>query len=519
MNNQKVCLIIMDGWGIGAQDHTNPLFLYKAPFFETLKQQYPYYALQTSGVASGLKFLEEGSSEVGHLILGSGKTIYQTKTRIDQSIQSGDFLTNPVLTSIINHVQTNNSVLHLVGMISSSETMSSLDHLISLIYMARSNGLNNLCIHLIADGKDGPRNEVIDLINKLQKETSTLGAINIGSISGRFYALNEHSELYLDKFYNFLINKQPSITHNLQDHLSDLKNRDIGDEFIESFAVHNSFRSIDVNDGLILFNLKPYSFPFEYLVNKLLTNQAGITNLKIASLVELKKDLGIAIAFPNEKIDQCLSAILSHNQKRQAHLSEALKSLHITYYFNGLNPKPFQNEYWFILPSDPTLNFKENPYLSAPNITERALQIIDENIFDFLLINYPNADMAGHTGDIDIAKTVISILNHEIEKLITYGLKHNYTFIITADHGNIEKMKNPFTGEAEASHNDSFVPIHFVANQWKNSQALNSSEILSHEKTAVGILADISPTVLDIFDIKPPVAMTGHSLLSILKLP
>jgi len=117
------------------------------------------------------------------------------------------------------------------------------------------------------------------------------------------------------------------------------------------------------------------------------------------------------------------------------------------------------------LPSDPSLDFKANPYLSAQSITERAQQIMDENIYDFLLINYPNADMAGHTGDIDVAKTVISILNHEMEKLITYGLKHNYSFIITSDHGNIEKMKNPFTGEAEFSHNDSFVPIHFVANQ------------------------------------------------------
>jgi len=345
MKNQKVCLIIIDGWGIGKQDHTNPLFLYKAPFFETLKQNYPYYALQTSGIASGLKFLEEGSSEVGHLIIGSGKTVYQTKTRVDQSIQDGSFLANPVLLSTINHVKTNNSCLHLIGMISSNETISSLDHLISLIYMARSNGLNNLCIHLISDGKDSPRNEVIDLIAKLQNEANHLGAINIGSISGRFYALNEHSELYLDKFYSFLINKKPTMVNNLNDYLLTLKNKNISDEFIESFAVENSFRPIDTNDGLIFFNLKPNSFPFEYLADKLLKNRAGITNLQIASLAELKKELNIAVAFPNEKIDQCLSAVLAQHQKRQAHLSEAIKSLHVTYYFNGLNPKPFQNEY------------------------------------------------------------------------------------------------------------------------------------------------------------------------------
>ncbi|MDD4784652.1 MAG: hypothetical protein PHY32_03895, partial [Candidatus Pacebacteria bacterium] len=183
------------------------------------------------------------------------------------------------------------------------------------------------------------------LINKLNAEASNLGGINIGSISGRFYALNEHSELYLDKFYNFIINKKSANVYNLLDHLNELKNQNISDEFIEPFAVENSFHSINSNDGLVLFNLKPNSFPMEYLVSRLNTNQAGITGLQIISFADLKKGLNVKVAFPNEQINQCLSAVLSKNQKRQAHLSEAIKSLHVTYYFNGLNPKPFPNEY------------------------------------------------------------------------------------------------------------------------------------------------------------------------------
>ncbi len=515
MNNKKVCLIIIDGWGIGRNDHTNPVFLYKAPFLEHLKQNYPYYALQTSGIASGLKYLEQGSSEVGHLILGSGKVIYQAKTRIDKSIANNDFLKNEVLIQSINHAKTNNSTLHLIGMLSSSESISSLNHLISLIYLSRSQGFNNICIHLIADGKEGARNEIIELITKLKQETTRLGGINIGSVTGRFYALNEHSEIYLNKFFKFLVLKNQ--TKDLESELNEIKSKNISDEFIEPFAINQTFKPIQSNDSIVFFNLKPNAYPLEYLSKQLLADQS-INNLKITSFVELGKDMGVETAFPNQKIDNCLSMVLSKNNKRQAHLSESIKSLHVTYYFNGLNKKPFPGEYWFILPSNPSLNFKENPYLEAKNITERAQQMMDENIYDFILINYPNADMAGHTGDMEVAKVVISIINNELEKLITHGLKKGYTFIITSDHGNIERMKNPLTGEQEFDHNDSFVPVHIIDNQLKYISPIIQNEIDKREKSAVGILADISPTVLDVFNITPPPDMTGKSLLQILNL-
>jgi 2,3-bisphosphoglycerate-independent phosphoglycerate mutase len=311
-----------------------------------LKQNYPYYALQTSGIASGLNYLEEGSSEVGHLIIGSGKVIYQAKTRIDQSISNNTFLTNQVLLTAINHAKQNNSTLHLLGMISSSDSLSSFSHLISLIYMAKINGVTNICLHLISDGKDGPKNEIIDLITKLNNESSRLGAITIGSISGRFYALNDHSEMYLDKYCNFLLSSDSiNFSKELLPHLLELQQKTITDEFIEPFAVKNSFKPISNNDSIILFNLKPNFFPIEYLIQKLNTNISGLTNLKIASFVDMKPSLNATIAFPNEKVEYSLSMVLSQNQKRQAHLTESLKSLHVTYYFNGLNQKPFPGEY------------------------------------------------------------------------------------------------------------------------------------------------------------------------------
>lgn len=519
MENKKVCLVILDGWGIGRNDDSNPIFLNKTPFLDDLKQNYHYYALQTSGIASGLKYFEEGSSEVGHLIIGSGKVIYQVKTRIDQSISDGSFLNNSAILSAINHAKTNNSTLHLLGIISSSYTLSSFNHLTALIYNAKIQGVNNICIHLITDGKDGPKNEIIDLMNKLKKEASSLGDINVGSIAGRFYALNDNNVMYLEKYYNFLLSD--NINNAIDDwntHLSNLQQKAISDEFIEPFAIKDRFKRIANNDAVILFNLKPNYFPMEHLVQKLNTNVAGVSNIQIVSLVDLKSELNVLTAFPNEKIEHSLSATLSQHQKRQAHLTESLKSLHVTYYFNGLNKAPFPGEYWFILPSDPSLKFQENPYLEAPNITERAKQIMDESIYDFLLINYPNADVAGHTGDIDIARIAVSIIDKEINSLVEYGLSKGYTFIITSDHGNIERMKNPLTGETEFGHDDNFVPIYLIANEWKRTSPSTFFEIRQNEKSAVGILADISPTILDLFNIQQPTQMTGRSLLKIIGL-
>jgi len=417
----------------------------------------------------------------------------------------------------VNHAKNNNSALHLIGLIGSNETIASADHLVSLIYLARANGFNNICVHLVSDGKDGPKNEIIELIESLNKESTSLGSINIASITGRFYALNEHSEMYIDKFFNFLIANNQN-QKELQSHLKELREKNISDEFIEPFAVQNAFKPISPNDSVIFFNLKPNSFPIEHLSSKLLLKETNLTNLKITSLVDLNSKFNIATAFPNEKIDNCLSMVLSSNKKRQAHISESIKSLHVTYYFNGLNKSPFPGEYWFILPSNPSLNFKENPYLEAPNITDRAQQIMDENVYDFILINYPNADMAGHTGDMDIARTAISIIDDELEKLVNYGLSKNYSFIITSDHGNIERMKNPLTGEAEFGHDGSFVPIHLVDNDWKYQSPKTINEIMQVEKSAIGILADVSPTILDIYGIEKPIHMTGQSLLRMLNL-
>lgn len=516
----KVCLIIIDGWGIGQNNFTNPIFLAKTPYLDHLKQNYPYYGLQTSGIASGLSFLEEGSSEVGHLILGSGRTIYQTKTKIDLSIKNNEILKNKAILEAINHAKQNNTTLHLIGMISNADVIASYDHLRALIYMAKYYQVKEICLHLITDGKDGGHNEALQLIQKLNSEKTTLGEFSIGSVCGRFYALNNHNDEYLKKYFNFLINDPSQYLkfESITDIFNNLYNKNINDEFIEPMAFENAFKKIKNNDSIIMFNYKVNHFPMEFLAENILNPISGLNNVKIVSFVDLKALLKVQIAFQHEKINDCLSAILSYHQIRQVHLSESHKSLHVTYYFNGLNEKPFPGEYWFILPSKTLLKLQEDPYLEAKNITERAMQIIDEGVYDFLLINYANADLAGHTGDMELAKTVVGVIDSEMQKLIEHGLQNNFTFIITSDHGNIEKMKNPTTGEPEFGHDPSFVPVHLIANSWKYEKPINATEISNREKIATGVLADIAPTILDIFNINKPPSMTGHSIIQLLRL-
>lgn len=316
------------------------------PYLDSLKQNYPYASLQTSGLASGLSYLEEGSSEVGHLIIGAGRVVYQAKSKIDLSINNSTFLKNPVLLNTINHVKSNNSNLHLLGLLSSSETMASFNHLLSLIYLAKINGISNIYLDLILDGKDGPSFEAIELIQKLKDQSSKLGSININTISGRFYALNEQNNMYLDKYFDLLTHNSGHKTDltSLNKLFLDQKEKNITNEFSEPTII-NGYQPIQNNDGLIVFNLRPNHFPIEYLINKLKTKPTGPNNLMISSFVSFNSLDKSNIAFIQDTIKDSLCEVLYQNQKRQVHLSESFKSLHVTYYFDGLNRNPFPGEY------------------------------------------------------------------------------------------------------------------------------------------------------------------------------
>jgi 2,3-bisphosphoglycerate-independent phosphoglycerate mutase len=241
--------------------------------------------------------------------------------------------------------------------------------------------------------------------------------------------------------------------------------------------------------------------------------------LKIATFTEYKKDFLLPVAFPPQKISTCLSRILSTAGKRQLHLAETEKYAHVTYFFDGLKEKPFPGEYWVIIPSIKTLHIEDYPELRTPEITTRLFQAFDENIYDFILVNYASPDLIGHTGNMKSGIECTKIIDKEIAKIIKKSKELNYTLIITADHGNLERMMNPLTGELETKHDTSLVPFYLIDKRWRFSTPRSIKEISEIERWAGGMLADVSPTILELFGIPTPSEITGQSLMPLLHLP
>jgi len=522
----KICLIILDGWGIGEKNFSNAVHRAGTPNIDEIKKYYPMLSLQASGIAVGLPFNKAGNSEVGHLTLGSGQIIYQYSVRISQSIENGSFFQNPALLEICNHVKQNKSALHLAGLLSENIVHSSYNHLLALLDLANSLKIEKVNLHLFTDGRDSAPKSTLTLITQLLKDLKKRNTGKIASISGRFYAMDRDRNFNRTaKCYDVLTaGKGRKISDPLA-YIKECYQEDITDEFIVPAIVENNadpnFQGfLKEGDGIIFFNfreermrqlveafcnLKFKEFPVK-----------NIPELKIATFTEYKKEFPVKVAFPPQKVAVCLSQILSQYGKRQLHLAETEKYAHITYFFNCLREKPFPGEYWVIIPSIKTLHLEDYPALKSLEISTRLVQAFEENIYDFILVNYASPDLIGHTGNIKSGIECAKIIDQEIGKIIKKSLALQYTTIITADHGNLERMMNPITGEIETEHDISLVPFYLIDPRWKLSSPRLEKEISDIEKWAGGMLADVAPTILELFGVPIPPEMTGQSLLPLL---
>ncbi|MGE4554939.1 MAG: 2,3-bisphosphoglycerate-independent phosphoglycerate mutase [Candidatus Paceibacterota bacterium] len=522
---EKICLVILDGWGIGQKNFSNPIYVAQLKFLEEVKRWYPMTALQASGASVGLPFNKAGNSEVGHLTIGTGQIYYQHAVRISQAIQNKSFFQNPVLLKIYNFVKNNQSALHLIGLLSDNVVHSSYDHLIALIDLAKYFNLNKVYLHLLTDGRDSSPYKAKELIEKLKNDLKLRGRGEIASLCGRFYGMDrDQNYKRIEKYYNLLVFGEGNVSSDPLEYLEKSYQQGITDEFILPCLIKDpqdqNLKIIQENDGVIFFNFREERMrellePF-FMENFSHFPIKKFQNLKIVTFTKYRKDFPFEVAFPPHEINVCLSKTLSENGKRQIHIAETEKFAHVSYFFNGLKEKPYPGEYWVAIPSIKTLHLDEYPALRAPEITQRTLQAIEENIYDFILVNYANGDLIGHTGNFEAGVKCAKIIDEEVFKLVTNGLKENFTFIITSDHGNLEQMKNPFTGEVDTEHNNNLVPFYLIDNRLKLSKPREEREINYLEKVAGGMLSDVAPTILSMFNLNIPKEMTGQSLLPIL---
>ncbi len=504
---RTVVLIILDGWGIGPDNDSNPIHVVKPQNFAWLAENYPLTSLQASGIAVGLPWGEVGNSEVGHLTLGAGKVVYQYYPKITMAVQDGTFFENPVLKQAFDHARENNSGVNLVGLLTKVNTHASLEHIQALLAMAGKEGVSNVKLHLFADGKDSAPHSLGELLAAVPKD-------KLATLTGRYYAMDRSQNWPLvQKAYDCLTGGGGETAADPKATIDAVYARGMTEEFLPPLRIAPE-KSIQENDAVIFFNFREDSMreiaeafispEFDKFPTK------KFSNLFLATFTRYADKLKAPVAFPADEVEKPLSAILADNQKTQLRLAETYKYAHVTYFFNGHREAPYKGEYRALVPSLNLTHPDEKPELAASAVTDRLLEAIQNQGFDFVLVNYSNPDTIAHTGKYDACLEAVRVMDRELGRILKATLNTPTVLLITSDHGNIEEILNPKTGEPETQHDSSPVPLYLVSPELKGRKFANWRDIRNQ---TMGILSDVAPTILALMELPQPPEMNGRNLL------
>jgi 2,3-bisphosphoglycerate-independent phosphoglycerate mutase len=518
---RPIVLVVLDGWGIDISDN-NIVNQVSLPTFDILNNNYPMIALQASGISVGLPWGKPGNSEVGHMTMGMGRIIYQNFPRISLAIQNGTFATNPVFQEAFQNLKKTNGDLHLMGLVGDGYVHSSREHLYALLKLAKTNNIQNVYIHCFTDGRDSSPTAFQRVYQEIIDKIKELGVGQIATIIGRQWAMDRNNNWErIEKAYKMLTKGIGERTTNPLTLIKKSYENNITDEFLEPIVITNKkdeFTGNVKNGDAVIF------FDFREDRARQLTQAFAIDNfdkfkreekldLEFITLTEYADDLPVKVAFPPIGVSNSLGELLSKNNLTQLRIAETEKYAHVTYFFNGGGEELWPGEDRVVIPSQPVNSFDEKPEMRAREITDKIIQFVNEEKYDFILVNYANADMIAHTGNEEAAKESVIVLDECMQKLSKIILEKNGCMLITADHGNIEIMKNPQTGEVDTQHNASPVPLWFVTPD--NHRRKTETQILDEQITIKGILSDIAPTILELLNIEKPAEMQGESLLRI----
>lgn len=538
---KKVILIVLDGYGSAAATAGNAIYNAHPNFINSLIYSYPNTLLKASGEAVGLPAGEVGNTEVGHLNIGAGRIVYQSLPRINLAIADSSFDKNPAFLQSLEHAKKNGGNLHLIGLIGAGSVHSSIFHLYALLHFAKKNNFEKVYIHAITDGRDSPPKSSKNYLTDLENKTKEIGIGQIVSVMGRYYAMDRDKRWdRIEKSYVCLTEGSNLTANNWAEAIDNSYSQGKTDEFIEpvNILVNNEKKVIKDNDSVIFFNYRidrprqltkafilndfeesankmsydPYADKYlgdktlqsyETIAQKPFKRKVVLKNLFFTTMTEYDSNIPSHVAFPPISVRMPLGKVLSENGLLQLRMAESEKERFVTTYFNGLYEKPFPGEERIITPSPNVLTYDLKPEMSAFEQTSTLVKNILTTRFDFILINFANADMVGHTGNIEAGIKAIKTLDICLSKIIPTALQFNYSIMVTADHGNAEEMINPLTGETSTEHSGNLVPFIFVDEKFQGRPI----------KIQKGILADIAPSILFLLDIPKPAEMTGRNLL------
>jgi len=510
MNVQHVplALVILDGWGLGPQGEGNAIARAKKPNMDYFVKNFPFTTLSTSGEDVGLPDGQMGNSEVGHLNIGAGRIVYQEFTRITKAIRDGSFFTNEQLLAAVRHVLEHNSALHLMGLLSDGGVHSHLEHLFALLELARRHRLEKVFVHCFLDGRDVPPANALEYIRALENRLAESGAGRIATVMGRYYAMDRDRRWERTALaYEALTLGKGLTAAGAQSYA-----RQETDEFVRPTVIvgpdGEPLGRVQDNDAVIFYNFRPdrarqltRAFVDEEFTG--FTRPAGRPRVHFVCLTQYDQTIPAPVAFAPHNLKNTLGEVLSAAGLNQLRLAETEKYAHVTFFFNGGVEKPFPGEDRLLIPSPKVATYDLKPEMSAPEVTDAFLERLASGKYQVIIMNYANADMVGHTGDLAAAVKAVETVDQCLGRVAQAVRAKGGVLLITADHGNADEMVDAGNGSAHTAHTTNPAPFILIDRD------------LNRVRLRPGRLEDIAPTILSILGLPQPPEMTGKPLFSV----
>ena len=501
---KKALLMILDGWGIGNRSKSDVIFTTPTPYWDYLLKEYPHSQLQASGENVGLPDGQMGNSEVGHLNIGAGRVVYQDLVKINKSVADKSILNNKEIVSAFTYAKENGKAIHFMGLTSNGGVHSSLEHLFALCDIAKHYGLERVYLHCFMDGRDTDPRSGLGFIQQVEDHCKKSAGV-IASIVGRFYAMDRDKRWErVKEAYDLLVEGKGTQATDMVKAMQDSYDADVTDEFVKPINNSTVDGTIKEGDAVIFFN---YRNDRAKELTIALTQQdmpeAGmhtIPGLQYYCMTPYDASFkGVHILFDKENVQNTLGEYLSANGKTQLHIAETEKYAHVTFFFNGGRETPYDNEDRILVPSPKVATYDLKPEMSAYEVKDKLVAAIGEEKYDFIVVNYANGDMVGHTGIYEAIEKAVTAIDNCVKDTVEAAKAHDYEVIIIADHGNADNALNS-DGTPNTAHSLNPVPCVYVT---ANKEAT----------VADGILADVAPTILKIMGMPQPADMTGKALI------
>ncbi|MDE6276904.1 MAG: 2,3-bisphosphoglycerate-independent phosphoglycerate mutase [Muribaculaceae bacterium] len=502
--SHNALLIILDGWGIGKHDHANAIYSTPTPYWNHLLDTYPHSQLQASGEFVGLPDGQMGNSEVGHLNIGAGRIVYQDLVKINKAIETGSIMDNPEIKSAYEYCRKTGKAMHFMGLTSTGGVHSSLDHLFALCDIAKKYELEKVYLHCFMDGRDTDPRSGAGFIEQVRDQCEKSAGV-IASIIGRFYAMDRDKRWERVKVaYDLLVNGEGEQATDMVAAVKESYANDVTDEFIKPINNATVDGTIKEGDCVIFFNYRNDRAKelTEVLTQKDMPEQGmhTIPDLQYYCMTPYDSSFkGVHILFDKQDVNNTLAEYLSNKNLKQLHIAETEKYAHVTFFFNGGREAPFAEEDRILVPSPKVATYDLKPEMSAYEVKDKLVAAIDEKKYNFIVVNFANGDMVGHTGIYPAIQKAVETLDNCLHDTVEAAIRNDYEVIIIADHGNADNAINA-DGTPNTAHSLNPVPFVYVTSN-KNAKVEN------------GILADVAPSILHIMGVEQPSEMTGRDLI------